>query len=173
MELDASRADSSHLCREASADAFSGFSYQARPQTPVLKMASAEAPDDVVSFNALRSSLSRTRRELLSCQQPAKPFLVGLPPRFEAVNAFLGAKGRLPPVIADQPEPSTTHRTAPVFGSMRVIVHFSPPWALGGESHFFSRRSTVPHLKCATACCQISLYVRAPGARARLFSAPS
>lgn len=80
-----------------------------------------------------------------SRQQPAQPLLVCLPPGVEAIDAFPGAKGRSPPVMADQPEPSTTHRTAPsVFGAMRAYSAFSPPLADPRAA------TSCPHVKSGT-----------------------
>ena len=60
-----------------------------------------------------RGRLQRIGSHVSSRSQPAKPFVVGLPPRLEAVDAFPGAKRRAPAVVADKPEPSAAYRAAP------------------------------------------------------------
>lgn len=42
----------------------------------------------------------------------AKPLMIGFPARIETVDAFLGAKRRSPPVVADQPELPAAYGTA-------------------------------------------------------------
>ncbi|WP_157088384.1 transposase [Bradyrhizobium jicamae] len=64
-------------------------------------------PDPKTSFCmiviALSFKVSPVLGAILSRSQPATPFTIGLPPRLEAADAFPGAKGRSPGVIADQP----------------------------------------------------------------------
>ncbi|WP_439360450.1 hypothetical protein [Bradyrhizobium sp. DASA03007] len=60
-------------------------------------------------FHALPFKLCLMLGGIYEAARKAKPSMVGFPAGMKAVDAILGAKGRSPPVVADQPKFSAAH----------------------------------------------------------------
>jgi hypothetical protein len=81
------------------------------------------------SLAARKSWWPRARQAAISLSrsQPTEPCVVGFPACFEPVDALVGAKCRLPAVVADKPKLSAAHRAAAccvVVSMLGALAHF-------------------------------------------------
>ncbi|UVO35758.1 hypothetical protein KUL72_31050 [Bradyrhizobium arachidis] len=63
-------------------------------------------------FHALSIKLGLVLGGVYQPARKPKPLMVGFPACLETADAFLGAKGRSPPVVADEPKFPAAYRAA-------------------------------------------------------------